>query len=656
MQNHLSTRAPLLYLIAALCVTTAVYWIGLYGPFVLDDAPNFGVIRDWHAGNRSLADTVFSNTSIFTHRALSMASFAASTAIHGYDPFGFKLDNLLLHLLCGALMYRLAGHLFQRDSQLATHARLAAAIVASIWLLHPFHASTVLYAVQRMAQWATILSILGLLLYVHVRLRLEQGNTRHALAALFVLFPALVFLGVQGKQNAAALPLLCLVVELGYFQCSPRRWPRQIQAFFALFLLLPGIAAVALLAARPELLLAGYSEYEFTLGQRLLSEARVLFAYIGQILAPHTPSMGVFTDSYEASTGLLSPATTLYACLGLLAVSAIAILARSRLPAFFTGWFFFLAAHSVEGTVLPLELYYEHRNYLPMLGILMMCASLACAAGQLLLQRGVRAVRVGIPCIVILTVALAAMTHGRARVWSDALVLVGSELRNNPESYRVVAYNVGTAVTAGDMEYAYAVANRTIATTGNARLKGQAALLRVWLDCSSKNQTSRREFDQAMDTLPGHLDLNTFVVIDQVAAMVEKKMCGELDDAALAEAIRRLVDRTTSQPDQLNLKWAMRNRAAFLFANAGRWEDAQGQARLGWQPGTPGDGAAPLVEIHLVQGNLDEAEKLLATAIRRTQSQPKARAELEQMWPLVEAERRSPGFNRARVDALPGTQ
>jgi len=640
---------PTLYLLAALCATAGVYWIGLHGPFLLDDVPNFAVIRDWLAGERTLAEVVFNNTSLLTHRALAMASFVASAAIHGYDPFGFKLDNLILHLLCGVLLYLLMQRLLSRDSQLAGHARWGALFVTTIWLLHPFHASTVLYAVQRMAQWASLFCILGLLLYLHVRTRLESGNTRLSIPSLFLLFPALLFAGYQGKQNAAALPLLCLVVELGYFQADPRKWPRQIGFFFLLFLLLPALAVLACLQFRPELLLAGYAEYEFTPGQRLLSESRVLFAYIGQILAPHTPSMGVFTDSYQPSTGLLSPATTLFSILGLVSISAVAIVLRPKFPAVFTGWFLFLAAHSVEGSFLPLELYYEHRNYLPMAGLLLACTSLLALGANILSHRGIRIGRVSVACAVLLVAALSVMTHGRARVWSNALVMVGAELRNNPESYRVVAYNVGAAATVGDYEYAYGVLDRTMALTQNDRLRAQAMLLRAWLDCTHRNGADPTQFEEAMALLPAHVDLNTFFVIDQVAQAVENDHCNTPDLQTIADSLSNLLDRSKGQPDDFNLKWAMRNRTAFLYADAGRWEDARKQALLGWQPTTPAEGAARLVEISLVTGHLEEAERILAEASARAQSNSVALLELDIAQQLVEAERRTPGFNRLRV-------
>jgi len=142
------------------------------------------------------------------------------------------------------------------------------------------------------------------------------------------------------------------------------------------------------------------------------------------------------------------------------------------------------------------------------------------------------------------------------------------------------------------------------------------------------------------------------VYLDQVAGAGE---CGEIDSAALADALVRITDRASQQPDDLNLKWALRNRTAFLYAHAGRWDAALLQARKGWQPSTPGDGAAGLVEIYLVMGQLEEAEHLLKDAIGRAQGDPDALQELEKMWKLIEMERNQPGFNRQRVGYVPRT-
>ena len=362
-----SKTLPSLVLTAAIIATAGIYWIGLQGPFILDDDPNLSVVQAWLNGKAALNEVLFPNASFLQHRSLSMATFAMTAWLGSYDPFPFKLWNLAIHLACGLAIYAFLSRLFRRDPQFASNAKPASAILAMIWLLHPLHASTVLYVVQRMAQLPALACLLGLWLYVCTRDRIERGELRWAWPLLLIGVPAITVMGIMGKQNAAVLPALCLVIELAWYSNS-KAGRAYVRTFFALTLAMPAALVAAVLLIRPSLLLGGYIEYDFSPWERLITQGRVYCEYISQLLAPHTPSMGVFTDGYITSRGLLSPPSTLISIAAIALVSVAAVVLRKRFPGFFGGWFFFLVAHAVEGTILPLEMYYEHRNYLPRWG------------------------------------------------------------------------------------------------------------------------------------------------------------------------------------------------------------------------------------------------------------------------------------------------
>ena len=60
--------------------------------------------------------------------------------------------------------------------------------------------------------------------------------------------------------------------------------------------------------------------------------------------------------------------------MALLVAAAFAL--RHRLPMFSLGLFWFLGAHLLTSSVLPLELVFEHRNYFALLGVLLAIAEL----------------------------------------------------------------------------------------------------------------------------------------------------------------------------------------------------------------------------------------------------------------------------------------
>ncbi|MGH8182571.1 MAG: tetratricopeptide repeat protein [Rhodanobacteraceae bacterium] len=176
---------------------------------------------------------------------------------------------------------------------------------------------------------------------------------------------------------------------------------------------------------------------DFTLGQRLLTEARVLVDYLHWTLFPDPAVLSLYHDEIVKSTGLLAPWTTLGSILLLLALIVLAVWLRRRRPLVSLGILWFFAGNLLTATIIPLELVYEQRMYFPSIGVLL-------AAGALLL--GLRW-KIAWPLLrgFLVTVALlwfAIATNLRAQEWSNPLRLAIAEANRHPESARAV-YEAG---------------------------------------------------------------------------------------------------------------------------------------------------------------------------------------------------------------------
>jgi len=240
-----------------------------------------------------------------------MLSFLANVAFGGLSPLPFKITNLITHLICGALIFALLSRLLKRDPQFARHAHWIALFICAVWLLHPIQVSTVLYIVQRMAQLSAMFTLLALLSFVQGRIAIEQTHTRVAWLYLFIAFPAATIAAILSKENGVLTPLLCAVIELGYFQPhKDESRPNTIKLFFAVSLFIPGALALGWLLSHPQFVVGGYESRLFTLNERLLSEPRVITDYMGALLLPRGPALGLYTDDFTISHGLLFPPTT----------------------------------------------------------------------------------------------------------------------------------------------------------------------------------------------------------------------------------------------------------------------------------------------------------------------------------------------------------
>lgn len=438
---------PRLLLLAAVLAAILLYRPGLHGPFIFDDGFNIVDNQNLRLQDFSKEDLLGAAYSIpngIFGRPLSMLSFAFNFYADRNDiqPFpsaySFKATNLAIHLLNGVLVFvltRLLVALYRErraPTLPASYPAWLALAVSAAWLLHPLNLTTVLYVVQRMTSLAAMFSFLGLVVYVWGRTRLfkgQRGGMPAVLASLFVFTP----LALLSKENGLLLPLLILAMEVVLFRFETRK-PRDRQFLivsFAVLVILPGLMVAGYLVLHPEVFLAGYARREFTLSERLMTEARVVWFYLRQTVLPSTALMGVFHDDIAISRGLLDPVWTLPAIAGILALPIAAWLLRSRQPLLAFGIVFFLVGHSMESTVYPLELVHEHRNYLPMFGILLAFSHLLLTPVLAASTRKPRMV------LAILLIPLFAVgTYSRANDWSNAFNLWSAEVAHHPASAR----------------------------------------------------------------------------------------------------------------------------------------------------------------------------------------------------------------------------
>ena len=297
---------------------------------------------------------------------MSLVTFLIDASNWPADPAPFKRTNLIIHLLTGALLGVLIKQILA-CLQFTKHNALRLSFVsAAIWLLHPFLVSTTLYAVQRMAQLATLFMLAGLVVYMRARMELPR-NPKKAYWTMSLSLPFFTLLAMLSKENGILLPLLVGVVELTVIASQRERVGDLNRAWSALFIVAPTIVISLYLGRqffRPDFFDV-VPPRDFSLYERMLTESRVLADYLQNWFIPKLYTTGVFQDHVIKSTGLLSPLTTVVAILFHVAAITVAFFSRRKQPLFAFAVLFFYAGHFLESTVLNLELYFEHRNYLP---------------------------------------------------------------------------------------------------------------------------------------------------------------------------------------------------------------------------------------------------------------------------------------------------
>lgn len=470
------TKQPHFLLLAFSVALIAVCLLmpGLSGAFIFDDTPNIVTNTNLHLRQPTLEDVLYAAYSFepgHGSRALSMLSFALDYWRAGLDPRAFKTTNLMIHGLTVFCLAVLLRRLLSIVGWGPRHAALGALIIALMWAAHPLQVSSVLYVVQRMQTLATLFIVLALWAYLGMRRAQIAGTRSRQYGVLLGLFWAL---GFASKEDAVLLPIYTLVLELTVLRFRAAR-PLMAKLYARGYLLLTAVATTAfLLWLAPHFWTwQPYPGRDFNTVERLLSQFRALAMYLGQIIWPLPNRLPFYYDHFAVSRSLWQPATTLPSMLLIAGLLAAAWHWRRRRPLFALGILMFFAGHLLTSNVIGLELAFEHRNHFPLIGALLAAADLAEAAwGKWLLPQSL-----GVVFLVVIVMAMGAMTARRAHDWGDELRLSEKLVEYAPTSERAWVQLSGIYALRGmsepnsaDLARGIAIAEEGVARTGSVPL------------------------------------------------------------------------------------------------------------------------------------------------------------------------------------------
>lgn len=442
IERLVADNKQVIALLAILLVTTVAYLPGLKGPFVFDDQHNitfnpYIAIVDLDA--KSLLNAALSNDSGLLKRPLPTLTFALNHYFaEGFtNTLPYKVTNLLIHLVSTSLVYWLSALLLRLFSTRtdAPSPRLQPwlpALISAAWALHPLQLTSVLYVVQRMTSLSALFVLAGLIAFIYGRLRVEQGR-RYGFLLMSAGLLAGLSLGLASKENAALLPLFILLIEFVFFRNSRQTISirSKLGWYYGLTVLLPCLVALGWLAFHPEFISKSYLTRDFTLAQRLFTEARVLWFYLSLILFPRSNALGIYHDDIPVSSDLMTPWTTLPAVCGVALFPILAVFASRRYPVFSFSILWFLIGHSVESGVIGLEIAHEHRNYLPSYGVIF-----GALYGFVTIATRSDRVRLAAPLLVVGLAIIAFVTHTRAHIWRTEDGIIEAMAQKHPNSAR----------------------------------------------------------------------------------------------------------------------------------------------------------------------------------------------------------------------------
>jgi Flp pilus assembly protein TadD len=587
----------------ALVASTAliVYANGIRAPFTFDDQRcivDNPAIRtfDSFLAPATVARLPAIHQCAFSTRFLGHLTFAVNYRLGGLDPAGYHLFNVAVHVANAHLVYLLVSLAFA--SPLFANARagrqgregngrLVALFAALLFAAHPVQTQAVTYVTQRFASLATLFYLLAAALYTASRLADARART----VLLYAGAIASSALAMATKEISFTLPFALALLETVLFRGPPGRRLLGLLPFFLMLLIplaLHGVLGHGSLAeADAALLAAGRSP--LTRWEYLLTELRVVVTYLRLFVLP----VGQNVDwDYPEYRSLLDPPVLLSLAflLAVLAGAAI-LLVRSRRPGgspelalASLGILWFLGTLTVESGAVPLtDVIFEHRMYLPSVGLCIAASALAFLGRDGLEQRAPAAARLVVPALVAVVLALGAATFARNGVWADRVLLWEDAASKSPRKVRP-RMELGALYAA-----------------------------------SGRLDDAAREIEQAIALAPGYAEAHNSL------GVVRKRQ------GRLGEAMEEYFAALRLQPGFAEA----RANLGLLHAAQGRLQDAvlDFEEAVRTKPDYA-DGHNGLGVLYAQQGRLDEAVREWRTALAINPAHARARANLERALAL----------------------
>jgi tetratricopeptide (TPR) repeat protein len=364
----------------------------------------------------------------FASRPLVHATVALNYYFDEFNTRGYHAINLGLHLINGILLYFLTLMTGKRMGYQETDLRPVAVFASLIFVLHPVQTEAVTYIVSRSMLFATTFYISGMMLF----LKAVSAERRRDLyiAGLFIVS----LLGMGSRENFVTFPLMLILYDL--FLISRFRL---------------GEAASHYRAYLPVLLSLGYLVF-LSLGHTYLTSTdvpetvpnpdyfrtqfNIHWTYLRLFVLPINQNLDY--DYPIAKTIFEFP--TLLSFLGYVVLWTVAVALSRRKPllSFSIFWFVItLLPISFIVTLMDLRLddvLFEHRLYLPSVGLIGLLAAGAFAALERL--KGKKARTAVVSLLVIMPLVMWTASYMRNAVWQSNITMWADVVRKSPSKPR----------------------------------------------------------------------------------------------------------------------------------------------------------------------------------------------------------------------------
>jgi len=610
--GRLGIKEAIAGLLMAICLGLAIYSNTWHAPFVLDDIHSIVQNEARHTIKWSLP--AFLGT-----RAMAYFTFDLNYNWGGLAVEGYHALNIAIHIITSALVgifvylvgRRTYPQVVWRYQLLALDNYWMLAITGGlIFLTHPIQTQSVNYIVQRMVLITTMFYVAALLAWWLYRTS-EKRSVAIGWAAVSLISSVLA---MHTKEIAITLPAAVVLMEYLFFSKTWRglmgRWLPLLPWLITILIIPAYLLEVRGVFIRDaEVPPYAYSENvldkinltrisnvtaetpDISRWTYFVTQWSVITRYMRLIVWP--AGLNIDHDiAWQDHSLDLRPLGSLAIILGVLIAGGWLKLRRRIIGA--AGIALFFIALSVESSVIPIkDNIFEHRLYLPMVGVALItveglawCIAMANQQGE---RAGEWLRRLGI-AVVLMIIVFSGLSYARNGVWASALTLWSDAADKSPRKARPLN-NLGLAWEEkgriGDAENVYrqaqesnpdnvevmvnlgALLGKTNRTSEALKILKRAIEIKPSLTSGYVNLGNvylvRKEYQQAEEMFRRVVTQNNNA---SAWASLGDALLGQARNAEAIEALEKAVEI-----DQTEASWF--NRLGALQAMEGRYDKAE---------------------------------------------------------------------------------
>ena len=438
-------------------VICAVYGRSLEAPFIFDDNPS--IVRNPSIkqlfplfGGRPGTTPLSAPKGYPTAgRPLVNLTLAVNYAIGGFNPVGYHLFNLVVHILAAMLLWSMLRRTLRLqyfEGRFDRAAEPLAFLVALVWAVHPLVTETVQYVTQR----TELMMGLFYIATMYASLRYFTATGRSERTVWCVLAALACLLGMGCKEVMVTAPVMVLCFERTFIAGSFRKAVAKSWRLY-LGLALGWLLLLALNYNAPRAHTAGFRN-EVPFYAYWLTQAKVLELYLKLTLWPW-PLVIYYQIPIIVSPAQVWPSLLVVA---ILVINTLVRFWQRKATGFLGAWVFALLSPTL---VVPMftEIAAERRMYLPLAAIVVLVIVGGYALVQTAMLRGKSDVSskttnrwplaITSGCALIVAGVFAIVSAHRLGAYASRLAMWEDAVVHQPDNFLVLSNLASAQMPAG---------------------------------------------------------------------------------------------------------------------------------------------------------------------------------------------------------------